>query len=97
MILRFSSHPAAWFAILGTPFATVGVLATVASFYLWFLKQGEYPVVALSTALVAFFASVHLVLFGMIAELVVQLGDFRETEPLLLTIENKGVGSHESD
>jgi glycosyltransferase involved in cell wall biosynthesis len=97
MLLRFSSHPAAWFAILGAPLAIVGVLAAAMSFYLWYLTEGGYPVVPIATAFVALFASGHLVLFGMIAELVVRLGDFRETEPLLLTIENKGVGSHESD
>lgn len=97
MLLRFSSHPAAWFAILGAPFGIIGVLATVASLYLWLLDISAYPVVATAIAIIAFFATVHVVLFGMIAELVVRLGDFTETEPLLLTIESKGVDPHESD
>lgn len=92
MILRFSSHPAAWFAILGAPLAVLGLAAAAVSLYIWVLKDGEYPVVAVATALIAFFATVQLVLFGMIAELVVRLGDFKETEPLLLNIENKGSG-----
>jgi glycosyltransferase involved in cell wall biosynthesis len=95
MILRFSSHPAAWFAVLGAPLVVLGLLAAAVSLYIWVTKDGEYPVVAVATALIAFFATVQLVLFGMIAELVVRLGDFKETEPLLLNIENRGIGGHE--
>ncbi len=91
MILRFSSHPAAWFAILGAPLAVFGMAAAGASLYVWVASDGEYPVVAVATALIAFFATIQLVLFGMIAELVVRLGDFKETEPLLLNVETKGI------
>lgn len=90
MILRFSSHPAAWFAILAAPLAVCGLVAAGVSFYIWMVIDGGYPVVAVATALIAFFATIQLVLFGMIAELVVRLGDFKETEPLLLRIETKG-------
>jgi glycosyltransferase involved in cell wall biosynthesis len=88
MLLRFSSHPAVWFAILGTPFALLGIGAALASFYLY-AAAGDYPIVAISISLITTFVAIHLVLFGMIAELVVRLGDFRETASLLLRIREK--------
>ncbi len=88
MLLRFSSHPAVWFAILGFPFGLLGISTAVVSIYIY-AAAGDYPIVAVTTSLITLFAAIHLVLFGMIAELVVRLGDFRETEPLLLRIEKR--------
>ena len=89
MLLRFSFHPASWFAILAFPFAVAAAGAGAASVYFGYTGSAgaELPIVALSTCLIATFAVINLVLFGMIAELVVDLGDIRETESLLFTIE----------
>ncbi len=89
MLLRFSSHPAVWFALLAFPFAAVAVVTGITSLYLYTIPS-EYPIVPVAICLIAMFATVNLVLFGMLAELVVRLGDFKESEPLLLKIEARG-------
>lgn len=88
MLLRFSSHPATWFAVIGFPFAVVAVAAAAVSLYLF--TTDEFPLVPVAICMIAMFATVHLVLFGMIAELVVRVGDFKESEPLLLRVEGRG-------
>lgn len=89
MLLRFSSHPAVWFALLAFPFAAVAVVTGITSLYLYTIPS-EYPIVPVAICLITMFATVNLVLFGMLAELVVRLGDFKESEPLLLKIEARG-------
>jgi len=89
MLLRFSSHPAVWFTLLGFPFLVVAIAAAIFSAYIYSFP-GESPIVPVSICLIAMFATVNLVLFGMLAELVVRLGDFRESEPLILRIEGRG-------
>lgn len=86
MLLRFSSHPAVWFALLSFPFLIVAVIMAIISAYLY-AYPGESPVVPVGICLVSMFAAVNLVLYGMLAELVVRLGDYRESDPLVLTVE----------
>jgi len=89
MVLRFSSHPAVWFALLGFPFLLVALAAAVLSAYIYTFP-GESPIVPVSICLIGMFATVNLVLFGMLAELVVRLGDYHEAEPVVLRIEDGG-------
>ena len=90
MLLRFATHPAAWFAILGFPFAVAGVLVTALSAYLYLAPaSGDFEIVVPSIAVLLVFAAAHLVLFGMFAELVVRTGDYRETEPIVTRVETR--------
>ncbi len=90
MLLRFATHPAAWFAILGFPFATAALATTAASVYLYATATGDgFPIVVPSITVLLVFAAFHLLLVGMFAELVVRFGDFRETEPILTTVERR--------
>ena len=95
MLLRFATHPAAWFAILGFPFVIAGGVATVLSFYLYAIAPAGEPfeIVVPSIAALLVVAAANLVLFGMFAELVVHFGDYRETEPILTRVETGAVGA----
>lgn len=89
MLLRFANHPAAWFAILGFPFVIAGLAVTALSIYLYLDAPAGAPfeIVVPAIAMLLVFASAHLVLLGMFAELVVRVGDYRETEPILTRVE----------
>ena len=90
MLLRFSSHPAAWFAVLSFPFVVVASLAFAGSlFFAGAGSSGELPLVLPSITVLSAFAAAHLLLLGMFAELVVRVGDYRETQPILIEVETK--------
>ena len=88
MFLRFVAHPAAWFFLLALPFLAGGAAAGGASLWLW-AGQGTAPIVMPSVAMLSAFAATHLLLAGLVAELVVSTGDFRETQPILIVRENR--------
>lgn len=89
MLLRFASHPAAWFALIAFPFLIAAVAIGVASVSLYSssdLAPWSRPVILQSISLLAAFTAVHLLLLGMLAELVVRVGDHRESEALLVEV-----------
>ncbi len=88
MILRFVSHPAAWFAVMSVPFGLGALLAVVASAVLYGVGAGDQGVsiVLPSIAVLLTFLSFHLLVIGFVAELVVKVGDYRESEPLKLEV-----------
>jgi hypothetical protein len=89
MLLRFASHPAAWFAVLALPFLVVGAAAAAVGAVVYTAggSQGELPIVLLSIAALGAFATVHLVLLGMLAEAIVRVGDYRESQSILFAVE----------
>ncbi len=91
MLLRFGSHPAAWFAILGLPFAVAALIAVAVSvyFYLAVPEQQAFDIVVPSISVLFVFAAAHLLLLGFFAELVVRAGDYRESEPILTSVEER--------
>jgi len=92
MLLRFSSYPTAWFAVLALPFAAAAVISAGVSvlFYAVGTFEGEIPIVILSVSLLATFAAVHLILLGMLAEVVVRVGDYRESQTIIFDVETVG-------
>ncbi len=88
MILRFISHPAAWFALLAAPFVLGSLAALVGSAidYASTSPGGPVPVVLPSIAALLAFLSAHLLVLGLVAELVVKVGDYRESSPLKLEV-----------
>jgi hypothetical protein len=54
-------------------------------YHYWFRESAsDYSVVFPSATVLLAFASVHLLLIGMVAELVVQVGDYREGESIVI-------------
>jgi len=92
MLLRFTSHPAAGFAVLSFPFVVVGVIAGTASLYQYAVSTvaGSMPIVMPSITVLAVFAATHLLFLGMFAELVVRVGDYQEADPVLYTVATVG-------
>lgn len=82
MLLRFIAHPAAWFALLAMPFAAA--MAAAVATGLWLHALDRSSLVLPGVALLCCFAAVHLLLAGMFAELVVRVGDYRESHPILV-------------
>jgi len=91
MLLRFALHPAAWFAILGFPLLlAAGISGALSLVSLYGSKSGDgIPVVLSSISLITLFASVNLLLYGFLGEMVVSQGDLGETEILMTRIEQK--------
>jgi glycosyltransferase involved in cell wall biosynthesis len=94
MLLGFTTRPAAWFGLLALPFAAAALLAAAGAGYLYLsLAAGEaFPIVFPSMAILFAVAATHLVAVGMLAELVVKVGDFREKDAVLL-LDGEGASS----
>jgi glycosyltransferase involved in cell wall biosynthesis len=95
MLLGFITRPAAWFGLLALPFLAAACLAVLGSGYLYLtLAPGRpYPIVFPSMAILFAVAALHLLAVGMLAELAVTVGDFREKDAVLLLLDGGGVPS----
>jgi glycosyltransferase involved in cell wall biosynthesis len=85
MLLGFTTRPAKWFAAMAMPFFFAMMLALAASVYVHFdVSAGEkYPLVFPAITILCAFAFAHLTIVGVFSELVVRMGDFKETEAAL--------------
>jgi len=93
MLLGFTTRPAAWFALLSLPFlggTFLGLAASVWS-YATLVPHRGYPIVFPSMTLLFALAAAHLLLVGMFAELVVKVGDFKEKDAVLASLDSEGV------
>lgn len=88
MLLRFASHPAAWFGVIAFPFFIAAILAGIGSFFAPAAPDAasDFPVVLPSIALLGAFSGAHLLLLGMLAELVARVGDHRESESVSVEV-----------
>jgi glycosyltransferase involved in cell wall biosynthesis len=88
MLLGFTTRPAVWFGLLSLPFLAGTLLALAVSVYgavfgvPWITDSMVMP----SATLLFVFAFVHLLVVGLLAELVVKVGDFREIDALLSVV-----------
>jgi len=92
MLLGFTTRPASWFALLSLPFMAgtgVGLAASVWS-YATLQPAKSYPIVFPSVTILFAAAAVHLLLVGMFAELVVKVGDFKEKDAVLASVDSGG-------
>jgi len=92
MLLGFTTRPATWFGMLSLPFLAGALLAFAASVYIHLtLPAGEpYPLIFPSIAILFTVAFAHLILIGVFAELVVKVGDFRESEAVMAVVDRGG-------
>jgi glycosyltransferase involved in cell wall biosynthesis len=93
MLLGFTTRPAIWFALLSLPFLGGAFLAFAGAAYSFATldPQKSYPIVFPSMAILLTLAAVHLLLIGMFAELVVKVGDFKEKEAILQSLDSGGI------
>ena len=84
MITGFTTRPSLWFVLLSMPFFALSLVFLALSAYHYWLRSGSASsVVYPSVTVLLVFASMHLLLVGMIAELVTRVGDYRETETIV--------------
>jgi glycosyltransferase involved in cell wall biosynthesis len=85
MLLGFKTRPALGFSLLGLPFLLAALLTFAISVYrhVTLLPGMKYSMVFPSATLLFAFAFVHLILLGIFAELVVKVGDYKESETIL--------------
>ncbi len=84
MLTGFTTRPALWFGLSSLPFLALSLVALVASGYHYAAaRDGANPIVFPTVAFLSAFAFFHLILVGMVAELVVWTGEFRERETIL--------------
>jgi glycosyltransferase involved in cell wall biosynthesis len=86
LIVRFSSHPLKGFTLCAMPFILLsfffGTLSVSALVFQW--TTGKALVFTISSAL-GLMASVHLIILGILAELVVNLSDLTHTQMSKIT------------
>ncbi|HEX5759846.1 MAG TPA: glycosyltransferase family 2 protein [Thermoanaerobaculia bacterium] len=91
MLLGFTTRPSAWFGLLALPFLGFALLALAASLWthdtLVQTPEGGLPLVLPSVAVLFAFSFAHLLFVGVVAELVVRVGDFKESETVLTSVE----------
>jgi len=96
MITGFTTRPSLWFGLLSVPFFLLGAAFLGLSAYHYWLHAGSpgTSVVYPSVTVLLVFASMHLLLVGMIAELVIRVGDYRESESIVMRadLESGGMG-----
>jgi glycosyltransferase involved in cell wall biosynthesis len=82
MLLGFTLRPAKWFAALSVPFLIGMLLAFATSVYidLTVAPGHRYPLIFPAITLLFAFAFAHLLIVGLLSELVVRTGDFRPGE-----------------
>jgi glycosyltransferase involved in cell wall biosynthesis len=92
MLLGFTTRPAAWFGLLSLPFLGGALLGLAASIYSYanLGPQRDYPLVFPSVTILFALAAVHLLLIGVFAELVVKVGDFKEKDAVLASLDSRG-------
>jgi glycosyltransferase involved in cell wall biosynthesis len=92
MLLGFTTRPATWFGILSLPFLAGALLAFAISVYIHLTLPagGRYPLIFPSVAILFTVAFAHLILIGIFAELVVKVGDFRETDAVMAVVDRGG-------
>jgi glycosyltransferase involved in cell wall biosynthesis len=89
MLLGFTTRPSAWFGLLSLPFLIGTILAFGISVYrhLTLLPHMPYSLVFPSITLLFAFAFAHLIILGILAELVVTVGDFKQTDTILAVVD----------
>ena len=92
MLLGFTTRPAVWFGLLSLPFFGGMMLAFAISAYrhMTILPHMQYSIVFPSITVLFAFAVAHLIVLGIFAELVVQVGDFKEKETILAVVDHPG-------
>jgi glycosyltransferase involved in cell wall biosynthesis len=95
MLLGFTTRPAMYFGLLALPFLGGALLALAVSVYLHLIMQPQsgYPLIFPAITILLTFASAHLIVVGVFAELVVKTGDFKETDALLSVVDGGGTRS----
>jgi glycosyltransferase involved in cell wall biosynthesis len=92
MLLSFTTRPAAWFGLLSLPFLVGTLLAFTISVYrhATILPYMPYSLVFPSITVLFAFAFAHLIILGVLAELVVKVGDFKQKETILAVVDGPG-------
>jgi len=99
MLLGFTTRPAVWFGLLSLPFLVGTIFAFAISVYrhLTLLPHMQYSLVFPTITILFVFAAAHLIVLGVFAELVVKVGDFRQAETILATVDDPGESHHEQN
>lgn len=92
MLLSFTTRPAAWFGLLSLPFLFGTLLALGISVYrhMTMLPHMQYSLVFPSATVLFAFACAHLIILGVLAELVVKVGDFKQKDTILAVADRPG-------
>jgi glycosyltransferase involved in cell wall biosynthesis len=92
MLLSFTTRPAIWFGTLAIPFLAATLIALGVSGYIHFtMRPGmSYSLIFPSITILFAFAFAHLIVVGILAELVVKVGDFKEIEAVLSRVHAGG-------
>ena len=89
MLTRFTHRPALWFATASLPFLALSALFLVLSAVGYTrASHGAQPAIVFpSVAFLSAFAFLHLMLLGMLGELVIRTGDYNDRETILVVEE----------
>lgn len=93
MLMGFTTRPALWFGLLSLPFFLLGGLFLGLSAYQYATsaQEASHSIVYPTTTLLFSYAFLHLLLVGVLAELVVWAGDDQEREMIVPRVEQDEV------
>ena len=79
MLLGFSSRHGIWFGLLSLPFLIMGIIFTLFSINLYLnpLIYDSFPIIFPSISVLFFFLFAHMVLLGLLSEMIFRTGDFK--------------------
>jgi len=88
MITGFTTRPSLWFGLLSVPFFLLSAaFLGLSAYHYWRAGSSGSSVVYPSVTVLLVFASMHLLLVGMIAELVIHVGDYEEAESIVARVD----------
>lgn len=92
----FAARPLRTYAIVAAPLSMIGVVMLVYSLWIWGTGTAPSSVAAAGSALICLVSASAFIMYGLLGELVYSLGDLREHEFSLLTMDIAGRGPDEA-
>ncbi len=82
MLVGFSTRPGIWFGILSIPFLIMGAMFLLSSisYYLNSRVYDSFPIIFPSISILFFFLFAHMLLIGLLSEMVLKTGDFKKND-----------------
>jgi glycosyltransferase involved in cell wall biosynthesis len=82
MLVGFSTRPGIWFGILSIPFLILGAMFTLLSInlYLHPFIFDSFPIIFPSVSILFFFLFVHMLLIGLLSEMILKTGNFKKND-----------------
>jgi glycosyltransferase involved in cell wall biosynthesis len=88
MLVGFSSRPCLWFGMLSFPFLILGTTSILLSIniYLNPFIFDSFPIIIPSISILFFFLFAHLLLLGLLSEMILKTGDLKQKDMISMAL-----------